>query len=285
MMKLMWTALCHHLFLIHLLVVPPLLHSHQRLVPAFGSPSPAFGSPSPAFGSPVPAFGSPPPSYSFGATSPGYHPMIPSLSGKQMRATSAPPTCTYFQQDCRGGNDGASCSLKDYSPQKTLGLFELECGEPLPPSISDETLGRPLVDDEIRSKDEDVCQPVGSGMPSQIPARLTNKATPISPRKYKSSDEVLSLYRYYKNPKDIGKLAIALAKYTYFGVSIMGECTVTGRGETTALDPVKLGLLQNNIRAVFPQMDNDEFIKTIWEKCKDSLAGCCKGLRAASRHP
>ena len=116
---------------------PPSSSSFASLPPAFGYPPPAFGSPLPAFGSPVPAFGSPPPSYSFGVTSPGYHPMIPSLSGKQMRATSAPPTCTYFQQDCRGGNDGASCSLKDYYPQKTLGLFELECGEPLPPSITD----------------------------------------------------------------------------------------------------------------------------------------------------
>ena len=265
---------------------PPSSSSFASLPPAFGSPLPAFGSPSPAFGSLPPAFGSPPPSYSFGMTSPGYHPMIPSLSGKQMRATSAPPTCMYFQQDCHGGNEGdASCSLKDVD--YPLGQFELECGEPLPPSTSDKTLARRLVDEEIRSKDEDICQPVESGMPSQIPARLTNKETPISPRKYKSSDEVLSLYRYYKNTKDIGKLAIALAKYTYFGVSVMTECTVTGRGETTALDPVKLGLLQNNIRAIFPQMDDDEFIKTIWEKCKESLAGCCKGLRAAtcSKHP
>jgi len=42
---------------------------------------------------------SPPPSYSGGLTSPGFYPMIPSLSGKQMRASSAPPTCRYFQQD------------------------------------------------------------------------------------------------------------------------------------------------------------------------------------------
>ena len=45
-----------------------------------------------------------------------------------------------------------------------------------------------------------------------IPARLVNKFTPISPTKYKSSDEVITLYKDYKNTKDIGKLAIALAK-------------------------------------------------------------------------
>ena len=51
-----------------------------------------------------PAFGSP----SFFPTSPSssLQPTIPSLSGKQMRASSAPPTCRYFLQDCHGG---ASC--------------------------------------------------------------------------------------------------------------------------------------------------------------------------------
>ena len=99
-------------------------------------------------------------------------------------------------------------------------------------------------------------------MPSQFPSRLTNKFTPISPTKYKSSDEVISLYKFCKNAEDIGKLAIALAKYTYFGPTVMSQCTVIGRVETTALDPVKLGLLQNNIRAIFPQMDDNQFFKT-----------------------
>ena len=49
-----------------------------------------------------PAFGSPPAfsSLSFVPTSPSsnLHPTIHSLSGKQMRASSAPRTCRYFQQ-------------------------------------------------------------------------------------------------------------------------------------------------------------------------------------------
>jgi len=100
--------------------------------------------------------------------------------------------------------------------------------------------------------------------------------------KCKSSDEVISLYKFYKNAQDIGKLAIALVKYTYFGSATMSQCTVTGQGETTAFDPIKLGLLRGNIRAIFPQMDDEEFNKTIWEKCKESLEGACKYLRAAS---
>ena len=231
----------------------------------------------PAFDSP-PAFGSPPPSYSFSVTSPGFYPMVPSLSSKQIRASSAPPTYTHFEQNYCGSNIGASCSSKDDNPQKSVGLVELECGEPLPPSTSDKTF-----DEGMPSQDEALYQPVGIGMPSQIPSRLTNKFTPISPTRYKSSDEVISLYKFYKNAKDIGKLAIALAKYTYFGSATMSQCTVTGRGETTALDPIRLGLLRGDIRAIFPQMDDEEFRKTIWEQCKESLGGACKNLRAASR--
>jgi len=54
------------------------------------------------------------------------------------------------------------------------------------------------------------------------------KSFPVSPTKCKSSDEILSMYAFYKNTKDIGKLAIAWAKYTYFGPQVMSQCTVTG---------------------------------------------------------
>ena len=123
-------------------------------------------------------------------------------------------------------------------------------------------------------------QPVECESPTQgasvIPARLVNKFTPISPTKYKSSDEVITLYKDYKNTKDIGKLAIALGKYTYFGSSVMAQSTVTGRGGTT-LDPVKLQHLRSNIRAIFPLVDDAEF-NQIWDKCKISISGCCKTL-------
>ena len=254
----------------------------------------------PAFGSPQ-AFSSP----SFVPTSPSsnFHPTIPSLSGKQMRASSAPPTCRYFQQDCRGG---ASCWSGDSCPESG-GVLELEGGIP---STRDETLassddnyaavswsattGSQLLNQGARPQ-------FGDGMPSQgmlgqlvecetptqgaslVLACLVNKFTPISPTKYKSSDEVITLYKDYKNTKDIGKLAIALAKYTYFGSSVMAQSTVTGRGGTTPLDPVKLQHLRSNIHAIFPLMDDAEFNK-IWDKCKYSIAGCCKTLRSLTTH-
>ena len=78
-----------------------------------------------------PAFGSP--SFFPTSTSSSLLPTIPSLSGKQMRASSAPPTYRYIQQDCR---EGASCWSGDSCPQSG-GVLELEGGVP---STRDETL-------------------------------------------------------------------------------------------------------------------------------------------------
>ena len=41
----------------------------------------------------------------------------------------------------------------------------------------------------------------------------------------------------------------------------MAQSTVTGRGGTTPLDPVKLQHLRSNICAIFPLMDDAEFNK------------------------
>ena len=149
-----------------------------------------------------PAFGSPP----FFPTSPSssLHPMIPSLSGKQTRASSAPPTCRYFQQDCHGG---ASCWSGD-SYSQSGGVLELEGGVP---STRDETLtssdgnypavswnattgsqlfnqgATPQFRDGMPSQNM-LDQPVECESPTQgasvIPVRLVNKFTPISPTKY-----------------------------------------------------------------------------------------------------
>ncbi len=101
----------------------------------------------------------------------------------------------------------------------------------------------------------------GDGMPSstQVCSQSVNKFTPISPTKYRSANEVIGLYSQYKNSKVIGRLAIALAKYTYFGNAVLSRSTITGRGNKAALDPSALRLLQGNIRAIFPNKDDDEF--------------------------
>jgi len=120
-------------------------------------------------------------------------------------------------------------------------------------------------------------------MPSRGASPTPSCQAKFIPTKCKSSDEVLSIYSFYKNTKDIGKLAIALAKYTYFGPQEMSQCTVMGQGNTKPLDPNKLKRLRENIRSVFPMVDDDEF-KAIWDKCKESIAGACKALQASIRY-
>ncbi len=117
----------------------------------------------------------------------------------------------------------------------------------------------------------------GDGMPSssQVCCHSVNKFTPISPTKCRSADEVIGLYSQYKNSKEIGRLAIALAKYTYFGNTVLSRSTVTGRGNKAALDP---SALQGNIRAIFPDKHDDQF-EDIWIRCKESIANACKSLQ------
>ncbi len=79
-------------------------------------------------------------------------------------------------------------------------------------------------------------------MPSsiQVCSHSVNRFTPISPTKYRYADEGCSigLYSQDKNSKEIGQLAIALSKYTYFGNAVLSRSTITGRGNKAALDPL-----------------------------------------------
>ena len=94
-----------------------------------------------------------------------------------------------------------------------------------------------------------------------------------------SADQDINTYSRYKNEKHIGRLAIALAKYTYFGPGEMSLCTITGRKGTKAMDFVKLQQLRNNIHGIFPLISEADF-DAVWERCKESIGNACKHLRA-----
>ena len=88
----------------------------------------------------------------------------------------------------------------------------------------------------------------------------------VSPRKYTPPDVVISRYLKYKNQRDIGRLAVALAKYTYFGEEVMRRSTLTGtrNKDTIPLDPEKLKGLSKDIRAVFPSNLSEQEFTHIW---------------------
>ena len=90
-----------------------------------------------------------------------------------------------------------------------------------------------------------------------------SKWTGVSPTKYKSKEYVLRVYARYQNQRDVGKLAIALAKHTYFGEAVLRNSTFTGRNNTNKLDAKKLLSLREDIRSVFPHMEGEDFDETI----------------------
>ena len=100
----------------------------------------------------------------------------------------------------------------------------------------------------------------------------------------KSADEVLRMYASYKTKKDIGWLAVALAKFTYFGANVMSKSTVTGCGNTMALDAKKMLQVSMTIRDIFPLMSDDEF-EEVWKTCKDAIGRACKHLRRKGSMP
>lgn len=55
----------------------------------------------------------------------------------------------------------------------------------------------------------------------------------------------------YKNEREAGKLAIALARFTYFGDTVLSQSTLTGRNNMPALDREKMASLKRDIRSVF----------------------------------
>jgi len=87
------------------------------------------------------------------------------------------------------------------------------------------------------------------------------------------------MYASYKTKKDIGRLTVALAKFTYFGTNVMSKSTVTGHGNTMALDAKKMLQVSMTIRGIFPLMSDDEF-EEVWKTCKDAIGSACKHLQS-----
>ena len=74
------------------------------------------------------------------------------------------------------------------------------------------------------------------------------------------------------------KLAVKLAKESYFGKRLMRECTGKGTREQLALPADKLELLKEFLRSLFSKMPSHEF-EGIWRQCIDSIGQACKSLR------
>ena len=83
------------------------------------------------------------------------------------------------------------------------------------------------------------------------------------------------------NTKEVGKLAIALARDAYFGDELLRHSTIQGKGKYKALDSAKLSSLLSVIHAnsAFSKMSKEEFSRMVKLKILSSLQHHCKYLR------
>ena len=78
----------------------------------------------------------------------------------------------------------------------------------------------------------------------------------------------------------VPKLALKLARESFFGEAVMIQCTVSGEREHPGLPLHEMQLLKNQILTMFPVYWNTpaEF-EPLWTKCTESIGQGCKRLR------
>ena len=110
---------------------------------------------------------------------------------------------------------------------------------------------------------------------SQRSTEQINMFSSVSPEEFMSADAVLARYQRFKHTRDVGHLAIQLAKRTYFGTFVMSHSTVSGRNNTTPLDCKEMKAV---LRSVFSSISDEEF-ERVWMNCCTSISHVCKTLR------
>ena len=90
--------------------------------------------------------------------------------------------------------------------------------------------------------------------------------TPISPHMpIKTADEVMSKYKRFMTKDSVGRVAIKLARNTYFGEAVLGASTITGNPKTRSLDPNKLNEMKAALCTWFQETSPTEF-EMIWSR-------------------
>lgn len=79
----------------------------------------------------------------------------------------------------------------------------------------------------------------------------------------------------------IGKLAVKLARESFFGTDVLAKCTVMGCRDFPALPVNELNELKQLIFSMFPTYWNTpiEFESKVWCSCVTSIGQLCKRLR------
>ena len=100
------------------------------------------------------------------------------------------------------------------------------------------------------------------------------------PNMLKSADTVMEENKSLWTLSGVGKLAIRLARQSFFGDSVLMSSTVTGK-DRPALDPAKMASLYDIIQKnVFKSTSVHKFEKNIIPRINSAVAGICKRLRS-----
>ena len=96
------------------------------------------------------------------------------------------------------------------------------------------------------------------------------------------ASDVINKYPNLQKENIIGKLAVKLAKESFFGDSVLVKCTVMGCNSHPALPLKELNELKRTIFSLFPTYwaNPVEFESELWTQCVNSIGQLCKRLRA-----
>ena len=105
--------------------------------------------------------------------------------------------------------------------------------------------------------------------------------TRSNPSGYLPADSVINAFLLKNNILDVsnvGRLAVLLARYTFFGDEVLQESTLKGRGKRRGLDPHIIDSLVSTIhnRRPFSVMSLAEFRKNVRPKIERSLTDFLK---------
>lgn len=95
-------------------------------------------------------------------------------------------------------------------------------------------------------------------------------------------ETVMKKYSSLQKENVIGKLAVKLAKESFFGTDVMKRCTVMGCTKFPALPVTELNGLKQAMFSLYPAYWNNpvEFESKIWNPCAISIGQACKRLRS-----
>ena len=85
-----------------------------------------------------------------------------------------------------------------------------------------------------------------------------------------------------KDVASLRLLAVALARDAIFGREELAKKSLSGRKNTSSLDPDKLNYIKTLVRSRVPQTSKVEF-EFIWTHCRASLSKSCQSLRSSAR--